>query len=40
MIDDGRLPSIAIRMTDVTPAEIPGLGAYQAAWKTTAYDKR
>ena len=40
MIDDGRLPSIAIRMTDVSPAEIDGLAAYHAAWRAVAYGKR
>lgn len=37
MIEDGRLPSIAIRMAEVKPAEVPGLGDYQAAWRRMAY---
>ena len=40
MIDDGKLPTIGIRMAEVKPAEIDGLAAYQAAWKTMAYEKR
>ena len=40
MIDDGKLPTIAIRMADVKAAEIEGLTVYQAAWKTMAYETR
>ena len=40
MIEDGRLPSIAIRMAAVKPAEVPGLAAYQAAWRKMAYGAR
>ena len=40
MIEDGRLPSIAIRMAAVTAAEIEGLASYQAAWKKMAYAAR
>ena len=40
MIDDGKLPTIGIRMADVKAAEIDGLTAYQAAWKTMAYETR
>ena len=40
VIEDGRLPSIAIMMTEVTPAAIPGLGDYQTAWRKMAYEKR
>jgi len=40
MIEDGRLPSIAIRMAEVKAAEIAGLAEYQAAWRTMAYETR
>ena len=40
MIEDGKLPTIAIRMAEVAAAEIAGLGEYQAAWKTMAYERR
>ncbi|MCA3560031.1 MAG: sugar kinase [Aestuariivirga sp.] len=40
MIENGKLPAIGIRMTDVTPAEIAGLAGYQAAWRTLAYERR
>lgn len=40
MIEDGKLPSIAIRMTEVKAAEIEGLASYQAAWKKMAYAAR
>jgi sugar (pentulose or hexulose) kinase len=40
MIEDGRLPTIAIRMTEVSAVEIEGLAAYQAAWKKMAYEAR
>ncbi len=38
MIDDGKLPTIALKMTDVTPAAVEGLGEYQAAWRKMAYE--
>lgn len=40
MIEDGRLPTIAIKMTEVAPAAIAELGEYQAAWKKMAYEAR
>ena len=40
MIDDGRLPAIGIRMSEVKAADIAGLGAYHAAWKVMAYEAR
>lgn len=40
MIADGKLPTIGIRMTEVRPAEIAGLAAYQAAWRVMAYEER
>ena len=39
MIDGGRLPSIGIRMAQVTAAEIKGLEEYHAAWRKMAYEK-
>lgn len=40
MIEDGKLPTIAIRMTEVKASAVPGLAAYQAAWRKMAYGKR
>jgi len=40
LIEDGRLPAIALKLTEVRPAEIAGLGDYQAAWRRMAYAKR
>lgn len=40
MIDDGTLPTIGIRMTDVTAAKVPGLRDYQSTWRKMAYEKR
>ena len=40
MIDGGRLPSIGIKMAEVTAAEIKGLEEYHAAWRKMAYEKR
>lgn len=40
MIEDGKLPTIGIRMTEVRPADVPALGNYQAAWRAMAYAKR
>ena len=40
MIEDGKLPAIAIRMTEVKPAPIGGLAAYHAAWRRMAHAKR
>ncbi len=37
LIDEGRLPTIALKLTDVKPAAIPMLSAYHAAWKASAY---
>lgn len=38
MIDaDGRLPSIGLKLTEVAPAEVAGLAAYQATWREMAY---
>ena len=37
LIEDGRLPSIALRLTDVSPAAIGGLEAYHQAWRQRAY---
>ncbi|MCA3556182.1 FGGY family carbohydrate kinase [Aestuariivirga sp.] len=40
MIENGRLPAIAIRMAEVTPADVPGLDAYRAIWRALAYAAR
>jgi sugar (pentulose or hexulose) kinase len=40
LIADGKLPSIALDMSDVVPAAIPGLAAYHADWRATAYAQR
>ena len=40
MIDEGRLPSIAIKMAAVAAANLDGLEAYHAAWKMMAYERR
>ena len=40
MIEDGRLPTIGLKLTDVKPAEIAALSTYQAAWRRMAYAKR
>jgi sugar (pentulose or hexulose) kinase len=40
LIEDGRLPAIALKLTEVKPADIAGLAAYQAAWRRMAYAKR
>lgn len=40
MIEDGKLPTIGIRMAEVTASEIAGLAEYQAAWRKMAYEKR
>ena len=37
MIDDGRLPTIGLKMADVAPAHVEGLAAYQDAWRKMAY---
>jgi sugar (pentulose or hexulose) kinase len=37
LIDDGRLPAIALSLTEVRPAAIPGLDAYQSEWRRMAY---
>ena len=37
LIEDGRLPSIGLTLTDVEPAVIPGLTDYQAEWRRMAY---
>ena len=38
LIDDGRLPTIALKLEEIAPASIPGLGDYHAGWRTIAYD--
>lgn len=40
LIEDGRLPAIALALTDVAPAEITGLADYQTAWRRMAYEIR
>ncbi|WP_395661240.1 FGGY-family carbohydrate kinase [Aestuariivirga sp.] len=40
MIDDGRLPAIALELGEVAPSAISGLDAYQARWKSLAYGAR
>lgn len=40
MIDGGKLPTIGIKMVEVTPAEIKGLEEYHAAWRKMTYEKR
>ena len=40
MIDDGRLPTIGLKLAEVTASEVPGLAAYQAAWRKMAYARR
>jgi sugar (pentulose or hexulose) kinase len=37
LITDGRLPNIALTLTEAKSAAIPGLSAYHAAWQTRAY---
>jgi sugar (pentulose or hexulose) kinase len=37
LIKDGQLPNIALTLTEVKSAAIPGLSAYHAAWQTRAY---
>jgi sugar (pentulose or hexulose) kinase len=37
MIDEGRLPTIGLQLTDIAPAAIPSLDAYHQAWKARAY---
>ncbi len=37
--DGGRLPNIALKLTDVAPAEIDGLGTYHAGWRKMAYGR-
>jgi sugar (pentulose or hexulose) kinase/uncharacterized protein YecT (DUF1311 family) len=37
LIEDGRLPAIALSLTEVRPAAIPGLDAYQSEWRRMAY---
>lgn len=38
LIRDARLPTIALKLADVSPAAIPGLAGYHAAWRARAYD--
>ncbi len=38
LIDDGRLPTIGLDLTGISPAAISGLGAYHTAWRKRAYD--
>ena len=40
LIDDGKLPRIGLKLIEVPPAAIPGLGAYQALWREKAYAQR
>jgi sugar (pentulose or hexulose) kinase len=40
LIADGRLPAIALSLTEVTPTVIPGLDAYQSEWRRMAYATR
>jgi sugar (pentulose or hexulose) kinase len=40
LIEDGRLPAIALTLTGVSKAEIAGLGEYQAEWRRMAYARR
>ncbi|MCB1380214.1 MAG: hypothetical protein KDK89_17880 [Alphaproteobacteria bacterium] len=37
LVDDGRLPTIALQLASVPPAGIDGLQAYQQTWKERAY---
>jgi sugar (pentulose or hexulose) kinase len=37
LIDGGKLPNIALALTEVKPAAISGLSAYHAAWRAGAY---
>ncbi len=37
LIEDGRLPTIALKLKPAAPAAIDGLSAYHAAWKEKAY---
>lgn len=37
LVDDGRLPSVALRLNPVSPAHIPGLEAYHATWRSKAH---
>ena len=39
MIEDGKLPTIALKLTEVTAAAVEGLGDYQAAWRKMAYGR-
>jgi len=38
LIDDGNLPTIALKLEEIAPAGIPGLDAYHSGWRTIAYD--
>lgn len=38
MIDDGQLPTIGLRLTDIAPASIPGLDGYHQSWRAKAYE--
>lgn len=40
LIEDGRLPTIGLALSEVTAAAIPGLHDYQRAWKRMAYAMR
>ncbi len=37
MIDEGRLPTIGLQLTDIAPAAVSGLEAYHRAWQASAY---
>jgi glycerol kinase len=38
MIDDGRLPTIGLRLTDIAQGLIPDLESYHLAWRKRAYE--
>jgi sugar (pentulose or hexulose) kinase len=40
LIEDGRLPSIALTLAGVKPAAIAGLGDYRLEWRRMAYEGR
>ncbi len=40
LIEEDRLPAIGLKLTEVRPAKIAGLGDYQTEWRRMAYDLR
>ena len=38
LIDDGKLPNIGLKLTDIAPASVPGLETYHQSWKALAYE--